>query len=402
MKFSKPGLGDTPFKKQTESLASALADKGTPGVILLGIIFFVVWVVPVIFSVGFFILISDFQEKSAVNIWPLVLYFSFFLILLVILLRTSYTLTINILQSIVPTMLAEVQIEKRMVKAFGGKAAVAAGSMMVEQLDPETATRRIKRVLEILVEHTARVLQVSDHGKIRINLSISKDEKSIVIADGFHVHMLSQGHRTSKELSIRIPVGHLSSGTAYKYFLPVYSRRTEVDGRPDWDHMPSIFETSNMDDRSVKKLMAAIDKEVQKANTSLKWIVSIPIPLQVRPFRIACGVLNIDGLSDEPYRDQLIPILSDVSTAAALIGVINRATDILGGKCHRQDDAPEEAKKGSLESVFSISPEEYDPSDCPQPTEDFKNALSQIKQLEFFKDISTADVTSFLREQLRS
>jgi len=143
-----------------------------------------------------------------------------------------------------------------------------------------------------------------------------------------------------------------------------------------------------------------LQSEVQKAHPDLKWIISIPIPYQIQPFKLVCGVLNIDGLGNVPTLEQMRQLLTDQSTAATLIAVLNRGTGFLEGK-YSIPSEPSSTEQEHLRG-FLIDPDDFDPSTCPEPSNEFVLALSRVQGLEFFAQISPTEVASYLRDQLRS
>ncbi|MBA7528459.1 hypothetical protein ES705_20645 [subsurface metagenome] len=392
-----------PFQKQTSVLATALAEKGTPGIILLGIMIFIVWIVPVIFTFGTFSILRKFKAFADENSWIFIALLLFCFIVLFFLIWFSYSLTKHILGLIVPTIRVEAEAATLMPQAFGGRVSTVTGGLAVLPLLPETTGRRIRKILEVLVHCATAVLHHSNSRLVRANIFITTDNQWLSIANDFHVNI--KGTTPSdRELTIRILNGYWSSGTAYKYFHSVLSiSHEDQKGNIVWDHAPDRDTVLSQGiDTSV--LQKAYD-EIKKAHADLRWIISMPIPYQVSPFKMACGVLNIDGLGSTPFRDQLMSLLVDAATAAALVGVMNRTTDILGGQCHRPDKVPVKVggiKHSRLRERFMIEPDEFDPAVCPELSKEFKDALSEIKGLEFMRRITTTDVAEFLREQLRA
>lgn len=392
-----------PFQKQTSTLATALAEKGKPGIILLGIMLFIVWVIPLVFTFGVIFTLSEFKTSGSDKFWLFGAYLLFCLIVLFGLIWISYSLTKHILGSIVPTIRAEAEASILMPQAFGGRVSTIKGGLAVAQLSPETAGRRIRKVLEVLVGRATEVLKLSDSRLVRSNIFVTTDNQWLSIINDFHVNMKGTTPR-DRELTIKILNGYWSSGTAYKYFRTILSiahQNKKGEGAFIWDHAPD--RDTVLEQGIDKTVLGKSYSEIAKAHEDLRWIVSMPIPYQVSPFKMACGVLNLDGLVKTPYRDQLKSLLADTATATALVGVINRTTDILGGQLHRPDDVPKNVggiKQNTLQKKFMITPDEFDPADCPELSEEFKNALSNIKGLEFMRRITTTDVAEFLREQL--
>ncbi len=391
-----------PFQKQTSALATALAEKGTPGIILLGIMIFIVWLVPIIFTTGVISTVHKFIPSGSERLWLFGLYLLFCSIVLIVLMWIAYSLTRQVLGSIIPTIRAEAEAATLMPQAFGGRVSTATGGLVVTRLSREAAERRIRKVLEVLTRCVAGALQLSDSNLVRSNIFVTTDNQWLSIAKEFHVNMKGTTAQDC-ELSIRILNGYWSSGTAYKYFRPVLSiSHKDQNGAIVWDHAPD--RKTVLEQGIDEALFDQAYREVKKAHEKLTWIVSMPIPYQVSPFKMACGVLNLDGLVNTPFRDQLKSLLADTATAAALIGVMNRTTDIFGGQCYRPDNIPENVggiRPNGLQELL-ITPDEFDPADCPELSEEFKNALSNINGLEFMKKITTTNVADFLREQLRA
>ena len=388
-----------PYKKELGVLTAALAEKGTGGLILLAIILLVVWAVPFAFVSFYFAHLPEVQAVGEDTIWEPRYYVAVLGILTIVTIGISAWLTRGILGSIGPTLRAEAEASRLMSQAFGGRILTAQGRLAMQTLNVSAATKRIKRILGELVTTNVRTIGIGNSTLVRANISATPDGRWLGITKGFHTNMTG-GTVGVDELTLKVLVGFFSSGTAYRYFRPVLSIKSKTNsnsaGGSTWDHapQPEDFRAQRILEDVIKEAL----EEVKKAHADLSWIVSMPIPFQVQPFRMACGVLNVDGLVETPHRDQIIRILADTATAAALIGVINQATNILEGKCSHSDDVEE---GGRLEERFGISPDEFDPAECPEPSEEFKTQLATIKGLEFFKRITTMDVAEFLREQLR-
>lgn len=385
-----------PLEKSAGSLATALAEKGTPGILLLAFIFLIVWIVPLTFTIGIFYYMRE--------LFPLAdsTYGLFCAVLLSILIFFSFIITRHIIASIIPTIRAEAETMKLMPHGFGGRVSTITGDIDVSPLPAKVAKRRIHQIMECLVECAAEELALSDKTKVRSNIFITNDNQWLHIANDFHVNM--QGATPNvRELSIKILNGYFFTGAAYKYFRPILSVAEKRRGKYNWSRpdRDTIIE-QGID----KSILDKAFKELNKANKELSWIVAQPIPYQTSPFEMACGVLNLDGLGSTPFRDQLMCVLADTATAAALIGIINRTRDIMGGQCQRPAEIQKNVKvsgfdKQTLSTNFLIDLDKFDPVECPEPSERFKNALSTIKGLEFMKKISTTDVAMYVREQLR-
>lgn len=367
---------------KVNTLVNALAERGTPGIILLAIIFLTIWA-PVGFIVfkffSFLGVAKDFSEISLAG--PLLG------TVLVALLGSAYVfvaylLTSKIMSAMIPTIRAEAEAARLISEALGGRVMTYAGTMQNLAVDRRSAETRTKQIMRVLLERAKSVLKLE---LVRSNIFTLREDGKLRMLEGFHLNM--QGSLAGEnELSIAIPSGLLSSGRAYKYFRPVLSLKNQ-EGK--W---PYATDT----DGNVPELT----HEVQKAHPDLKWIISMPIPYQVQPFKLVSGVLNIDGLGITPNKDQMLELLTDMSTATALIAVLNRSTGFLKGEYSISSD-PSSTEQEDLRG-FLIDPEDFDPACCPEPSRDFVLALGHIRGLEFFARISPAEVASFLRDQLRS
>lgn len=363
-----------------DTLFNALAKKGGPGIILLCIIFSAVWA-PV--SVIGFQLFS--YLKTTGSLLPAIGSGPFIVVMVVIgfgigYIYIAYRLTSKIISTMIPTIREEAKALAMMAETLGAHITTPTGRSETIAVDQHGATTRTKQIMGALLERSKQVLGVQN---VRSNIFTLHKDGNLRILDGFHINM--EGPMVgADELTISIPNGHLSSGRAYKYFRPILSIKGS-DGK--W---PYASDTC----------IGGLLEEVRKAHPELKWIISMPIPYQVRPFRLVSGVLNIDGLGEAPNIVQMRALLADLSAAAALIAVLDRSTGFLKGKY----SVPEEPSNTEQEQLKGhlISPVDFDPASCPEPSDEFVQSLSHIAGLEFFSRISAADVASFLREQLRS
>jgi hypothetical protein len=80
--------------------------------------------------------------------------------------------------------------------------------------------------------------------------------------------------------------------------------------------------------------------------------------------------------------------------------VLNRSSGFLGGNYSKLSQ-PSDTEQETLKD-FLITPEEFDPALCPEPSREFVLALSNIAGLEFLKQMSQLEVAVWLRSQLRS
>src|SRR6266571_358547 len=373
--------------RSVQTLATALAEKGTGGMVLLGLICLAGWVATLSYLTGMFLNIPKLKPPYEDGSWIQYTYLSIMLVGALLLALLSYGITRSVLKSIVGTIRAEAEA-KALTTAFGGRVAAADGSIVLSRLSRSQARRRIQEILKVLVGHTSRILSAADKD-VRANVFTTKDGLWLTIADQLYVNM-----DLPDELKLRILNGFYSTGTAFKYSKATLSVRRE----DKWQYQPDvkIAKSRGLDPGLVEKSK----EQIKLAHPDLQWIISMPIPYQVNPFALTCGVVNLDGFQKTLHRDQLKILLADAPIAAALIGVVNRTTDILNSACERPDESFLE-NPDILAREFTISATEFDPAECPEPTPEFEQSLSKIQGLEFLKGLSTSDLAFFLREQLR-
>jgi len=210
-----------------------------------------------------------------------------------------------------------------------------------------------------------------------------------MIQKPFHMNMewhSSDDKNFSHELTIKIPPGQLSTGRAYSYFMPTYSIK---DG-DKWLYQDEIEENE------------AIKAEVAKTRDDLKWIVSMPIPLSLTPYRISCGVLNIDcfgpEIEENNLHHELTELIKDIAAAASLIGVMQRSTGFLNGHMKIAEPPPKELPENLKK--FAESGSAFDPSNVAPPSEAFVQLLSEIDGFEVFGETTPRNVSAFLKSQL--
>jgi hypothetical protein len=377
----------TGLDKPVQTLATALAEKGTGGLILLGLIALAGWLATLTFIGLMFWKFPEFKAPYVDGAWVGYMHAGFMVIGTLALALLSYGITGMAVQSIVGTIRAEAEA-KSLTAAFGGRVATFDGGIALSRLPARQATRRIQEVLKALVDHAARTLRVSDK-EVRANIFTTKDGTWLRIDERFHVNM-----NKPDELKLAILNGFYSTGTAFKYARPTLSSKSHGG----WQYRP---DEKKLAERGYDvSLMKTAEQEVKLAHPDLQWIISMPIPYQVNPFSLTCGVLNLDGLKKSLHRDQLKVLLADAATGAALVGVVNRTTDIFGSACERPDESVLQ-DDGVLTAEFDIPATEFDPAECPEPSAEFTQSFSHIKGLEFLKKLSPSDVALFLREQLR-
>ena len=283
-----------PFQRQTQSLASALSEKGPAGIILLGIIFFVIWVVPIVFTFGMLLKIPGEIASENGNIFGYASYLVVFLIGLFISVWFPFKLSRLVIESITPVLKAESTSTDMMSGAFGGKVSTLNGKLVVSNLDPNTAKKRVLKIMEALIYRAAQQLELKDVKLIRSNIFVATSDYWLEISNGFHIHMDDENER-----SIRIPNGGLESGTAYRYFLPGLSVANQTnDDDKVWEHTPGIDSPVNTLFNK-QEFMKQVRIELDKVHPQLSWAISMPIPHQVQPFKVASGALNLDGLESQ-------------------------------------------------------------------------------------------------------
>lgn len=279
----------------------------------------------------------------------------------------------------IPAIRAEAESIKLLQQAFGGRVSTSPDTWEFRDIGKKSAEDRTKRIMRVLLEHAQDVLQVE---LVRSNIFTLCEDGRLRILNSFHLNM--EGCMVAEhELEIRIPDGFLSSGWAHKYFRPVLSMKK--DG--EWPHTEDSKE---------------LQQEIAKAHPDLQWILSMPIPYKVKPFKLVCGVLNIDGLGNTPSKEQIMVLLADLSTTVGLISVLNRGTGFLEGVYSRPSEPDPEEKEQLKDLIIDINPQEFDPATCPEPSKEFVQALSCIQGLEFFAKLSPTEVASFLKKQLCS
>lgn len=389
-----------PNYKAVNKLVNGLVEKGTPGIILLALIFLVPWVLigAIIFDSGsIFPNAPDSCDQA------------FYTVLVTGLFVISAILTYHITNSIAPIIKAESEAESILQDAFGGKK-VSNGEITKETISEWKAQKRIKNILTALIKRVQSVVTIEQKKSIRANIFVMKEHPWLTIDKRFSINM-----ENSKENNIKIWDSFYSTGSCFSQSQPVFCDKSSKQ----WDHPPdlnnimakikSVYGSDLVkalesigSDKLEALLISPIKAQLDQAEPKLSWIISMPILYQTDPFKITCGVLNIDSLESNLYRDQIMDLLPDIAVAAALIGSINRNANILKSYCSQDNSSltASETFSGQLYENFMIKPNDFDPADCPPPSEAFKKQLEKINGLGFFKNISTDDVAKYIRNQL--
>lgn len=362
---------------QVNSLVTALAQKGKPGIVLLAIIFLTIWSPAGLMVYLFFDFLGAAKDFSNISIGSgPVIATAIVGILGAVYIYIAYRLTMRIISMMIPTIKAEAEVA--LAQAFQGRVMTSSGKWDFMNVDKEEAQTRVKQIMKALLDHIENVLQV---GLLRANIFTLREDGRLRILDDFHLNMVAE-----KELTISIPNGFLSTGWAYKYYRPTLSLKL----KSGWPY--------TSEEEQLKKEIAL---EVDKVDKKLVWIISMPIPYKVKPFKLVAGVLNIDGLAEAPSEKHIVKFLNDFSTAVALISVLNRGTGLLDG-VYSIPSKPDPSVREQLKDIIEdINPGDFDPATCPEPTRKFVEQLSHVPGLEFFAWLSPSDVSSFLRDQLR-
>lgn len=359
-------------------LYQALAQKGGAGSILLGIIFVTIWSPVGVIIWKLFDYLGSAKEWSNIGLSGPILGVVLGVIIILSYGSIACILTMRILGNIIPTLKVEAESAVLLSKGLGARAGFVAGVPVSFPLNRLVAESRTKQIMNKLVEQARRVLETEN---VRSNIFTLNPDGKLTILEQYHVNM--EGPMVGPdELKISILFGFLSTGTAFKYFRPVLSLKK--DG--EWPYSPTVNDPE-------------VQAEAMKAHANLSWIVSMPIPHQVQPFRLASGVLNVDGLQPLGGQKQLQLLLADASTAAALIGLINRGSGFLNGEYAMPSDVPKDLEEQIKD--YAVKPEDFDPASCPAPTKEFVQALSTIAGLEAFANMSPTEVAVYLQDQLR-
>lgn len=375
------------LEKPIQTLATSLAEKGNGGLALLALICLAGWIATIGFIGGTFWNIPKFKPPYEDGAWITYTYLGFMVVAALLFALISLSITRMVLLSIVGTIRAEAEA-KSLTAAFGGRIATADGSIALSRLPEKQALRRIQGVMKALVSRASTTL-AANNSEVRSNIFTTRDGLWLSIVKNLHVNMSDKN-----ELGLQILNGFYSTGTTFRYSRPTLSIRH--GGKWQYVPDPAALDRAGLD----HALMQRAEDEVKRADKRLAWIISMPIPYQVNPFSLTCGVLNLDGFQTTLHRDQLKALLADAATAAALVGVVNRTTDLFRAACSRSDESFLEPEN-VLQDQFDIPATEFDPAECPEPSQEFTTLLSQLRGLEFFKKLAPSDVALFLREQLR-
>lgn len=369
-------------------LFAALINKGTPGLIFLGLILALIW------SPVFWVLFDLYKFTGSVAEFTTAkndelarLGVGTYLAVLLGFGIAAVSLTYSCLLQLIPVMDAEAK-HRQLAERFGGAILSSAGGLVIPVIDRRTARANTLKIMNALVLR-ARELGVV---MLRANIfTLRVDEPSgkarLRILSGYAVNM-SGATLGPDELTIAVPYGCLSSGRAFKYAEPVFSKK---DGNV-WPHMTDS-EVVNEDLRA----------EVRKAHPDLNWIISMPIPYRVNPSPIVAGILNVDcvgpDVGSERFTEILKQLLADQSTAAALIGLLNRTAGVIDGLLGVAQE-PTNTETEHLRKI-SLPPEQFNPADCPPPSQLFIDALGKMEGFAVLASATPEEIAQFLREQLR-
>jgi len=382
----KEKLGAPGLLTNAGNLLDEFAKKGGPGILLLGIIVLVIWApIGLVLWKFFAVLLAQRADGAASlpiheNIWILLAVTVFAAVVVLALLTAAFLLTRKLLTTVVPTVQADAAANALMSGAFGGRALTSLGTLKSIAIGRPAAQQRAMRVIGAIVE---RVRTVVGTGNIRANLSVLREDGKLHLLPDFMLNM-DGPMRGPGEETIAVPSGLLSAGRAYRYYRPVLS----VKEHGKWPHM---------EQQDVKA--GELEEEVKKIHADLQWVVSMPIPYQVEPIKLTCGVLNIDGLEALPSDEKLRMLLADLSTAVALIALLNNGTGFIDG-LYSMPVQPDKQDEEQLRKHM-ISPKDFDPADCPEPSAEFIGELSSIEGLHSLAGIPPAVFAKYLREQLR-
>jgi hypothetical protein len=384
------------FGKSLESLSQALAEKGTPGLVLLAIMFFVMWVPVILAFTNAASILKVFQTAPTSDWTHHILPAAVFLLFVGAALFVGYFLGRAIIGNVVPTIAAESSV-RSLTSALGGRLVTEGGGIVFAGLTAEQARKLCKDIMKSLVAHTSG-LMAAKPSSIRSNVFATDraDGFWMRIADTLEVNMDAAPDR-----SIAILTGFYSTGTAFAFSKAVFSKPTFESETNTWPYRRSPGTPLNP---YTKEILSRQEAEIRKGHPDLRWIISMPIPYQVVPFRLTCGVLNVDSIGTGPdvNETQLREMLRDIACSAALIGVMNRSTDFLEGHCQRPLKGATIEGLDLLGELYKIAWDDFDPAICPEPSREFVSLLSQINGLEFLRTISPTELAEFIRLQLKN
>lgn len=384
------------FGKSIESLAQGLVQKGTPGLILLALMFLVTWA-PLLLVLDKVVDVMKLFASQFTAGLPAVILPAFVLLAVLLLpLFVSYKLCQAIIGNVVPIINAEASA-RSLTTVFGGRIISSNGDIGLAGLTRRQAETLTKRILKAL---TLRISVLAGAGKteIRANVFVT-DRKSgywMKIFEKLTVNMDG-----SPDIDIKILSRFYSTGTAFAFGRAVFSQPAQEAGKASWPYKPQPGSLINPYSEEILKEQ---DNEIAKGHPNLQWIVSMPIPYQVTPFAMTCGVLNIDRVGAVATLEPSVlqEILKDVAICAALIGVMNKASDFLEGHCLRPLNPTSISGVDQLDEVYKIAWDEFNPSFCPEPSPELMANLSALSGLEFFSGVSPTEVAEFLRVQQRN
>ena len=386
------------FKSLSKSLSDislSFANKATPGLLWLGICIIVIWIVVIIINIFYFCfiknlpLINDLSKSSVLQNDIILITIIIYSIINMLIIIVACILIKKLFILLIPTIKADTESAVLLSSAFGGKILTSSGTWKNIAIGKPAACERTKDIMNVLIERTRQVLQLNH---VRSNIFTLNEDNILRIFSDFCLNMEAPLVGID-EKNIGIPNGCLSTGWSFKYYLPVLSEKKNGE----WPYQ----EAEN------DEIKEKLKNETMKAHPDLNWIVSMPIPYQVEPVKLVCAVLNIDGLQEIKNDNALKKLLPDISTAAALIALLNHYTGFINGLIAAPEEKiiipghPENDFK-SLEEIGIINPNEFDPAFCPEPSREFLLLLSQIKGLHFIEEMTTGQLAQYLREQLRA
>lgn len=403
--------------KTFDPLVKALSAKAGPGVLLLSVTMVGMWgaglwvtydYLPEFFSLETIKAEGEFVLKGKADF--VFFHYAAAIILFVFLFVLLGYLTIKII-NISPTMVTlDMGYTARLSKTFGAKVVSDRGVSMIS-LEESVARKRVLSIVRSLAEYVREaILEGNPAGqpaglKVRSNIFTSQDGTWLSIHDPFHYNFKSKAGE-DPDKSIRILNGFYSTGSCFMYFRPILSvlktptSTQAAQLKNDWVH--PISEKRLKEFNLSNELLQEQKTEIDKALAELTWIISMPVPYQIQPFRICAGVLNIDVHAELSSTVPMDTILKCCSFSAALIGAINMRSRVFGRIYYQSEvvDLPV-LERETLSTMFGLDASDYDPALVPEPDERFLKRLSKISGLGFLKDISADEFRTFIENQYK-